>query len=292
MTYNYDMQKIVSDLVTRAVTGISDDVRGLLAEALERETNETAQSMLSAMLDNIRIAKEQDKAVCQSPGYPTIYVFHGDEFPTGLSEMFGEELVAATKKGYLRPSIVHPLTRVNSGNNTGIGVPNIEYIYVPGQQYIDMYISFKGCGAELGNAMQIFTPAKLGKDLVGLKRFVLDTAILAGGKPCPPFCIGIGIGGQMDICSKISRRMISCRHWDDHNEDPMLDALETELRDNINRLKLGAAGCGGDTICLGVKIGIAATHTAIAPVAINFHCWSARRAGIRINSDGSTEKLL
>ena len=86
------------------------------------------------------------------------------------------------------PSIVDPLTRHNPGNNTGEGVPNIEYQYHPGQEYVDFIISFKGCGAELGNAMKIFTTAnlKLNQDFAGLKRFVLETAINAGGKPCPP----------------------------------------------------------------------------------------------------------
>ena len=283
----------VRRLVQTAVSGISDDARLLLTQALERETNATARSMLSSMLENVDIAKAEGKAVCQSPGYPTTYAFFGeDTFPAGLDGLLGAELVAATKAGYLRPSIVHPLTRKNSGDNPGIGMPNIEYIPVPGQQYLDLYISFKGCGAELGNAMQIFTPAKLGKDFSGLKRFILETAVNAGGKPCPPYAIGIGIGGQMDVCARLSRRAVSTRRWDDHNPDPQLDALEEELRDGINSLKLGAAGTGGDTIALGVKIAIAATHTAIAPVAVNFHCWVARRSGLRIYPDGRMEKLL
>ena len=208
--------------------------------------------------------------------------------------MIAETLGEATKKGYLRPSIVDPLTRHNPGNNTGKGVPNTEYQYHPGQEYVDFIISFKGCGAELGNAMKIFTTAtlKLDQDFEGLKRFVLETAINAGGKPCPPFGIGIGIGGQMDVASKLSREAISCRSWKDTNPDPLLARLEDELRNNINALGLGAAGTGGDTVCLAVKIGTAATHTAIAPVAINFHCWVARRAGIRIHNDGRIEKLL
>ena len=171
-------------------------------------------------------------------------------------------------------------------------MPNIEYEYHPGQKYVDFIISFKGCGAELGNAMQIMTTAKLGKNLSGLKRFILETAVNAGGKPCPPYGIGIGIGGQMDIAAKLSRKAISTRRWDDVNPDPELAALEAELKDAINGLGLGAAGTGGDTVCLALKMERAHTHTAIAPVAINFHCWVARRAGIRIYDDGRVEKLL
>ena len=283
------------DTCLRAVTEISADVRGLLQAALDRETNETAKSMLSSMLENLRIAKEQDKAVCQSPGYPTTWISFGDgNFPAFAHDTIAEALGEATRRGYLRPSIVDPLTRHNPGNNTGEGVPNIEYQYHPGQPYVDYIISFKGCGAELGNAMKIFTTAtlKLDRDFEGLKRVVLETVINAGGKPCPPFGIGIGIGGQMDIASKLSREAISTRKWDDENPDPLLNRLEKELLTNINRMGLGAAGTGGDTVCLAVKLGRAATHTAIAPVAINFHCWVARRAGIRVWDDGRVETIL
>ncbi len=286
-------RQAVHDAIIRAVTEISEDVKGLLQEARAKETNPTAQSMEDSMLENLEIAKRLDKAVCQSPGYPTTWVSFGDDnFPAYMKEVISEAVGEATRKGYLRPSIVDPLTRVNSGNNTGRGVPNIEYEYNPGQQYVDFIISFKGCGAELGNAMQIMTPAKLGKDLVGLKRFILETALNAGGKPCPPFGIGIGIGGQMDIAAKMSRKAISTRRWDDENPDPQLNELEKELKDAINSLKIGAAGTGGDTVCLAVKMDRAHTHTAIAPVAINFHCWVARRAGIRLWNDGRIEKLL
>jgi fumarate hydratase subunit alpha len=38
-----------------------------------------------------------------------------------------------------------------------------------------------------------------------MKRFVLETVINSGGKPCPPIGLGIGIGGQMDVAAKLSR---------------------------------------------------------------------------------------
>lgn len=291
--YEAFVQQTVHETVIRAVTEISADVKGLVADALAHETNETAKGMLSSMLSNLDIAKAQDKAVCQSPGYPTSWVtFDQQELTPAIREGIVTAVADATRKGYLRPSMVDPLTRENSGNNTGKGVPNIEWEYVPGQKYLDFIISFKGCGAELGNAMQIFTPAKLGENLSGLKRFVEETAVNAGGKPCPPFGIGIGIGGQMDVASKLSRKAISTRRWDDVNPDPELAVLEKELKDQINSLGLGAAGTGGDTVALAVKIERVHTHTAIAPVAVNFHCWVARRAGVRIYPDGHVEKLL
>jgi fumarate hydratase subunit alpha len=288
-----EFTQAVYDTVIRAVTEISPDVKALLEASRKKERNGTAKSMLSSMLENLDVAGAKDKAICQSPGYPTCWVFFGDDgYPPSIGRIVGDAVAYATRKGYLRPSMVDPLTRENTGNNTGKGVPNLELCYVPGQKYIDFYISFKGCGAELGNALEILTPARLGKNLSGLKRFILETVIEAGGKPCPPVGIGIGIGGQMDIAAKISRKVISIRRWDDTNPDPVLASLEEELRASINQLGIGAAGTGGDTYALAVKIDRAHTHTAIAPVAVNFHCWVARRAGIRIHGGNTVERIL
>lgn len=288
-----DLRQAIHRVVRASCTTISPDVSSLLRHAADHEQKPAARTMLAGMLANVEAAQTASKPVCQSPGFPTVYVSFGKAADlSGIRESFEEALVAATREGYLRPSIVHPLTRKNSGDNSGPGVPNFEYSFQPGKETLDLIISFKGCGAELGNALRILTPASLGKDLSGLKRFVLETVIDAGGKPCPPVGIGIGIGGQMDVAAKLSRRAISTRKWDDRNEDPLLNDLEAELLSLINQLGLGAAGIGGDTYALAVKVGMAATHTAICPVAVNFHCWVARRAGIRIRKEGSIESLF
>lgn len=287
------LKEEVKKLVYWVGTHISEDNVRLMKKAYQNESGERGKSMLSSMLDNVEMAEEMELPVCQSPGFPTVYVKFGDKTTPGDVEKFlGEALVNATNEGYFRPSIVDPLTRKNSGNNSGKGVPNIEFEYVKDLDYIEIIISLKGCGAELGNAMKILTVPQLKEDLSGLTELVLDTVIKAGGKPCPPVGIGIGIGGQMDVASKLSRKAISTRKWDDQNEDPLLNELENHLKDEVNKLGLGPAGIGGDNYCLAVKIATAATHTAIAPVAINFHCWVTRRAGIRIYSNGNVEKIL
>ena len=279
--------------IRQSCTHVSADSLELLTKARDAETNPGAVAMLSSMLENVGLADQQDKPVCQSPGFPTVYIsFGSEEGVDQLTEYIPKALVEATGKGYARPSIVHSLTRHNPGNNAGDGVPNFEYKYKPGQKFIEMILSFKGCGAELGNIYKTMTTAQLGDNLKGLKDLVYETVINAGGMPCPPSAIGIGIGGQMDVAAKLSREAISTRDWRDKNPDPQLNQLEEELLANINRLGIGPAGIGGKTTCLAVKIGMAATHTAICPVAINFHCWVARRIGIRLYPDGRREFLF
>lgn len=290
--YNITYEEVYG-WIKHCCTHVSADSLELLEKARAGETTPGAVAMLSSMLDNVAMADQQDKPVCQSPGFPTVYLSFGSvEGLELLNQYIPRAMVEATGKGYARPSIVHSLTRHNPGNNSGTGVPNMEYKYQPKQEYIEMILSFKGCGAELGNIYKTMTTAQLGDDFKGLKTLVYETVINAGGMPCPPSAIGIGIGGQMDVAAKLSREAISTRDWRDDNSDPLLNELEKELLTNINLLGLGPAGVGGKTTCLAVKIGMAATHTAICPVAINFHCWVARRIGVRIYPDGRREFLF
>jgi len=285
--------KMASLLREKVCTTISPDVMYLMKKAYDEETFSSAKEMLKTQIENVAMAESQRKPVCQSPGFPTAYIRYGNCVNIGdLVDTLKEEIVSATKDGFLRPSMVHPLTRKNTGDNSGTGVPNIELEYDSALDFLEVLISFKGCGAELGNALRVFTPAQIGENAIGVKEFVIDTAIKAGGKPCPPFAIGIGIGGQMDVAAKLSRRAISTRKWTDTNPDPDLAAMERELLDKINQLGIGPGGIGGKNTALAVKINMAHTHTAICPVAVNFHCWVARRNGMRIYSNGKVEYLF
>jgi len=278
--------------LVRGVTGISPDILQLLKDARDDETP-TGKSMLDALIQNVELARKMKRGVCQSPGIPCIYIRSNPELSgINIRKIAGDSIIRATKEGYLRPSIVHPLTRKNSGDNSGPGIPNFEMEVDPSLDYLEIIVSFKGCGPELFNAFKTFTPESLGKNLEGLKRFLLETVINAGGKPCPPIGLGVGIGGQMDGAAKLSRMAISTRRWDDRNPDPELDRMERELKDRINQLGIGPGGVGGKTTALAVKIGLAFTHTAICPVAVNFHCWVGRRFGFRFFADGKMDEIL
>jgi fumarate hydratase subunit alpha len=279
--------------LVRGVTSVSPDILGMMEKAVGQEDSPAARGMLETLIRNARMAAEGRKGVCQSPGIPCIYLRVGREMAgIDVAGIAGKAVVRATQEGYLRPSIVHPLTRKNTGNNSGPGIPNYVIELEPGLDYLETLVSFKGCGPELFNAFKTFTPESLGKNLEGLKRFILEKVIDAGGKPCPPIGLGIGIGGQMDGAAMLSRRAISTRKWDDPNPDPAMDRLERELLGKINQLVLGPGGVGVKTTALAVKIGMAYTHTAICPVAINFHCWVGRRIGFKFFPDGKVEEVL
>ena len=282
------------EIVKNSCTGIAPDAMELLKRAHLKEKNKAAKKLLETMIINAELADNMNKPICQSPGYPVVYAKLGGDIKleANIQKVFQKAIIELTNKNYIRPSMVHPITRRNPGDNSGVGVPDVEVELAPDSEHTDFIISFKGCGAELANVQRVLTPAQVGKEGIGIKKLVLESVVKAGGIPCPPVAVGIGIGGQIHYASRLSRKAVSVREWTDTNPDQELAMLEQELLPAINSLGIGPAGIGGDTTALTVKVEMVSTHTAICPVAINFHCWTARRSGARIYSDGSVKHLF
>lgn len=283
---------IIKETLKKTTYSVSEDCVELIKESYNNSDNDISKVITKSILDNIRIAKEKKCVLCQSPGYGTIYIKHGrDMFVENIEELLKESIVELTKEGFLRPSLVDPLTRKNNGDNTGYRAINIEYELDKDIDYIEMIISFKGCGVEVFNRSKVFTIAEMGTNYEGIEKFVLETVSEGGGRPCLPVAIGIGIGGQVDVAARLSRKAVSTRSWKERNKQPDIRDLEVRLLEKINMLHIGSGGLGGNTTALAVNIETAATHTAICPVSVNFHCWTARRAGVRIYSNGCTEDV-
>lgn len=281
----------IKEMLLKTTYEVSDDCDFLLRKAFENENDESAKMLLQTIVRNIDLAKEAKKPLCQSPGYVTIYVAGKELFIEDLEDILKEAIVEATAQGYCRPSIVDPLTRKNNGDNSGYRAPNIEYEYRKDVDYVEVIASFKGCGVELFNRMHVFTLPEMGTNYDGIKKFVLECVSNAGGKTCLPVAIGIGIGGQVDVAAKLSRKAVSTRSWLERNSEGYIADMENELLEKINSLNIGSGGMGGRVTALAVNIETAATHTAICPVVVNFHCWVARRAGVRIYRDGRVEYI-
>jgi fumarate hydratase subunit alpha len=281
-------------LIRNCCTQLPSDVMQLLKKAYSTERSKAAKSMLDTMIKNAKLAAEEDKPLCQSPGYPVVYAKIGSEtkIDANIQKVFLRALIHATKEGYLRPSIVHPISRKNPGDNSGIGVPDLEIEFDPNLESMEVLASFKGCGAELVNVQKVLTPTDVGINGIGIKRLLLQSVVAAGGIPCPPVAIGVGIGGQIHYASKLSRKVVSVRKWTDRNPDAKLEVMERDFLKSVNELGIGPAGVGGDTTALAVKVALVSTHAAICPVAINFHCWVGRRGCARIHRDRSIEYPL
>ncbi|MBN1785501.1 MAG: fumarate hydratase [Candidatus Methanofastidiosa archaeon] len=280
------LEDAIVALLKRSVIELPADVLWKLNKSYEKETSDVAKVQLATIIENIELARKLGRPICQDTGIPLFFVKLPKDVHADLERVIINATRRATESVPLRPNTVDPLSRKNSGDNVGLHMPCISYQFHD-EDYIEITALPKGAGSENMSKMAMLTPAQ---GLKGIKRFVLDTVLDAGGKPCPPTIVGVGIGGSADLCMKLAK-MSLMRPLDEPNPDKDLDALERELEVALNEIGIGPMGLGGRTTVLGVRAGKASCHTASLPVAVNIQCWAARRATLRAYEDGRLDIL-
>jgi fumarate hydratase subunit alpha/L(+)-tartrate dehydratase alpha subunit len=237
------------------------------------------------MRENIAVAEKTDNLLCQDTGIPIYNVTIGRDV-----QVDGADLKAAIRRGCaratreypLRSSVVHPLTRRNEHTSCGPLVPviNLDFDEAPETLVVEMIP--KGSGSENGSFLRMCIPAE-GVD--GIKTFVIDRIIEAGGKVCPPTIVGVGVGGTADLCMHLAK-VAATRPLGTSCGDPEGAELERALSAAANALGIGPQGLGGDSTAFAVHVELAATHITMNPVAVNIQCHSARRARATFRPDG------
>jgi len=280
-----EIERVVADLYVRSLRSLPADVEAAIVALRAAESDGTARGILDAMIDNIRVAERTGGLLCQDTGIPvvTVSVGKGVGFDGLKVEAAIRRGVAWATHGHpLRSSVVHPLTRKNDQDSTGIRVPVITWQFVDRDDWAKIDFVPKGSGSENGSFLAMLLPAD-GVD--GIKRFVIDKVVEAGGKVCPPSVVGVGIGGTSDLCLHLAKvaatRALGSACADSHGR-----ALEVELSAAVNRLGVGPQGLGGDATAYAVHVELAATHITLNPVAINIQCHSARRASATVTASG------
>jgi len=277
------ISEIVVDLFKEAAIYLPEDVKNALKEAEEKEEG-VSKDILSAIIRNNQIAEEKQIPLCQDTGVPIVFLKVGKNIKTDeiieIAEGIKEGVIRATNEVPLRPNVVHPLTRENLKTNVGLGAPfvNIEFDESLDRE-IEIIVFPKGAGSENMSALKMLTPAE---GINGIKNFVLETIANAGGKPCPPIVVGVGIGGTADVSLKLAKKAL-LRSIGEKNKDENIAKLEEELLNGINELGIGAMGLGGKVTALDVFIEINGCHTASLPVGICIQCWAHRKAKKRIS---------
>lgn len=261
----------IADLLRKAEIELPDDVVSALRKAETAEESQVAKSQLQAILMNIELAKRHGVPMCQDTGIMIFFVEIGTEFQPGfdLETAIREAVILATAEVPLRPNAVDPLTRKNSLDNTGVGIPDIHWKFVPGNQ-LKITAAPKGAGSENMSSLRMFNPTETGN----IKNFVLETVMNAGGMPCPPLTIGIGIGGSFDAAARLAKEALL------EPLDTPMEGLEKEILEAVNALGIGCMGLGGSTTALAVHVKTAHCHTASLPVAVNIQCWANRHASV------------
>ncbi len=279
------LEKVIEDaavgLIRRAVTRLPPDVVRALEAARAAETEAVAARELDVILANAREAGRCTLPMCQDTGIPVFFVTLG-RFPVaGLEAALARAVRRATDEVPLRRNVVDPLTRVNTGDNTGTGMPWITYAQGEGD-WLELTFLPKGAGSENMSALAMLNPAD-GVD--GVRQFVMDTVIRAGGMPCPPTIVGVGVGGSADGCMALAKKAL-LRPVGARSPSPECARLEAELLAAINAVGIGPMGLGGRTTALAVHVERADCHTASLPVGVNLQCYAARRATAKISADG------
>lgn len=264
-------------LYIRALKILPDDVKQGFRRLDAAETDATARSVLATMIENIAVAERTENLLCQDTGIPIYNVVVGRDVAVdgwALKQAIARGTARATREHPLRSSVVHPITRRNEHSSSGRHVPviNIDFDERPERLAIEMIP--KGSGSENGSFLRMLIPAD---GIDGIKAFVVDRVIEAGGKVCPPTIVGVGVGGTSDLCMHLAK-VAATRPLGSRCGEPEGAALEALLSEAVNMLGIGPQGLGGDSTAFAVHVETAATHITMNPVAVNIQCHSARRA--------------
>lgn len=267
-----EIVKKVAGMCQEANVDLGEDVVNAFKSALKNEISETGRDVLSQLIENANIATSERVPMCQDTGVSVFIVKLGQDchiIGGSLYDAINQGVREGYEEGYLRYSIVdHPLERKNSGDNT----PAVIHIELVEGEDLEIFMTAKGGGAENMSSLKMLKPAD---GLEGVKDFVLETIRVAGPNACPPLVVGVGIGGNFELCAYLAKKSLF-RPIGERNEKPDIARLEEELIEEVNRLGIGPQGLGGSTTALDVKIEIAPCHIAALPVAVNLNCHASR----------------
>ena len=273
----------VREMCIRGCTVADPRVLELLAEARRGEDNELADTILGQIEENARIAggagdESERRPLCQDTGLAVFFVALGSDVRIvggELTDAINQGVADGYRDGYLRKSVVgDPVRRANTGDNT----PAIVHLRLIAGDGLRIRYAAKGGGSENMSRIAMLKPAD---GIEGVKDFVVNAVGEAGGNPCPPLVVGVGIGGDFEQCAILAKEALF-RPLGEPSGDEFYAGVESELLGRINSLGIGPMGLGGATTALAVHVLTAACHIASLPVAVNLNCHSSRHEEVRL----------
>ena len=258
----------IKEMCIEANLYLSNDIESAVKKAFDTEKNELGKKIIGQLIENLEIADKDQIPICQDTGMAIVFVKLGqDVHVTGmnLTDAINEGVRQGYVEGYLRKSVVKdPIIRENTKDNTPA---IIHYDIVEGEN-IEITVAPKGFGSENMSRMYMLKPAD---GIEGIKKSVVEAVSMAGPNACPPFVVGVGIGGNFEKAAILAKTALT-RDINTHHPDEHIATLEDELLNEINALGIGPAGLGGSNTALAVNIETFATHIAGMPCAINMCC--------------------
>lgn len=281
------MRELKASVITEAVEklcldaayNLPSDVKAALKSAADKEESALGQYILNQVCENYDVSAAESMPLCQDTGTALFIIEMGQELVItegGFEEAINEGVRRGYDKGYLRKSMVsEPIfERVNTKDNTPAV---IHYEIKPGDG-LKITLLPKGGGAENCSAVKMLRPAD---GIQGVMDFVVETVNAAGGKPCPPVVVGVGVGGTADYAAYLSKKALG-REIGSHNENPNYAKVETELLQLVNNLGIGPQGLGGVNTAIAVNMEYYPCHIASLPVFVTLNCHSARHKVVEL----------
>lgn len=272
-----EIEEAVAMLCIQANRVLPKSLESCMKKAALKEESELGKAVMGDLCKNLEAAREMELPICQDTGMAVVFAQVGQELH--IDGDFEAAVNAGVAKGYtqglLRCSVVaDPLNRVNTGDNT----PAIIHTkLVPGNR-LRLMVAPKGFGSENMSAIRMFAPSAVREDIIN---FVCNTVRVAGGNPCPPLVLGVGIGGDFELAAILAKQAL-CRDIEERNKKIFYAELEKDILNAVNATGIGPQGFGGTVSALCVNIEEYPTHIAGLPVAVNVGCHVTRHKQIII----------
>lgn len=276
-----EVVKAVRDMIMYSGTDLPQDTYDALNKAMEEEKSPVSKEVIRQILENADIAKDEKRPLCQDTGLAVFFVKVGEDVKIKgglLKDAINKGTEQGYTDGYLRASTCEPFSRANLKDKIGYNLPAIIHFDLVAGDKIEIEYAAKGGGSENVSRARVFPPAA-GKE--GIIEYVKEVISDAGGNPCPPITIGVGIGGTFEKAA-ISSKHALFRDIGSVNEDPEMAELEQTILNEVNKLGIGAMGMGGTKTALAVHIEANPCHIASLPVSVNVQCHSSRHTHITL----------
>ena len=283
------LDKIVEDtaveLLRIAATELPVEYVREMERLMKGTKGATGKAQLKSILDDASLARKNSWPMCQDTGVVAFMVKVGDKFPikSELKEILTRATRRATEEIPIRPNAVD-MFKGNTNDNTGAFLPIINWEMVPGNELEIVAMPKGGGSSNVANHRML----KPGLGMKGVKQFVIEALAAAGSQGCPPYFVGVGIGGSEDLCMLIAKKAL-LKPFKVRNPDPKLAAIEEELLGKVNELGIGAMGLGEGPTALDLHIEMAARHPASLPVGIVISCWALRHVKAVIGPRGGVK---
>ncbi|HBB1258511.1 TPA: L(+)-tartrate dehydratase subunit alpha, partial [Escherichia coli] len=270
-------------------TRMPDDVVDKLKQLKDAETSSMGKIIYHTMFDNMQKAIDLNRPACQDTGEIMFFVKVGSRFPLlgELQSILKQAVEEATVKAPLRHNAVEIFDEVNTGKNTGSGVPWVTWDIVPDGDDAEIEVYMAGGGCTLPGRSKVLMPSE---GYEGVVKFVFENISTLAVNACPPVLVGVGIATSVETAAVLSRKAI-LRPIGSRHPNPKAAELELRLEEGLNRLGIGPQGLTGNSSVMGVHIESAARHPSTIGVAVSTGCWAHRRGTLLVHADLTFENL-